>query len=660
MTEPRVLWSADKAAKEQSGLVRYMQWLEQHLQLTFEDYHALWKWSVEEPSVFWESIWRFFDVVSWSPYKEVRSRAPMPRTRWFEGATLNYAAQVFRNKTSQYPALVFSSERQQQPVALSWAEFEDRTARLQSFLKEQNIGKGDRIAAFLPNIPEASIALMATLSLGAIWSSCSPDFGTESVLDRFRQIEPRVLIATDGYTYNGKAYSRMAVIKKIAAALPSVEKIILVPYLEEKADAGELPTAILWQDVMKTPYEELTFTPVPFSHPIWVLYSSGTTGLPKAITHSHGGMLLEHLKYLSLHNDVKPGERFFWFSTTGWMMWNFLQASLLAGATMVLYDGSPGYPDLERLWKLVEEAGIHHFGTSAPFLLACMKKGLRPGEKYDLSQLRSIGSTGSPLPPEGFDYVYQQIKKKVWLCSMSGGTDVCTAWVGSCIVKPVYEGEIQCRCLGASLFAYDEAGKPVNNEVGEMVLTRPMPCMPLYLWGDPDYEKYQSSYFDTYPGVWRHGDWIRITPHQGVVILGRSDATLNRQGVRIGTSEIYRALGRIPAIKDALIVNLELPDGKDYMPLFVVLEASVTLTAALKETINKTLKQTYSPRHVPDDIFVAPDLPYTISGKKMEAPVKKILSGKTADLTRHSGAMRNPASLDYFMDFARRLKQPNA
>ncbi len=656
MAEPKVLWAAEKATKEQSGLVRYMQWLEQHLKLTFEDYHALWSWSVDNPSEFWESIWQFFHVQSSSPYTQVRSEAPMPRTRWFEGATLNYAAHVFRNKTTAYPALLFCSERRQQPVELSWEAFEDRTAALQAFFKQQQIRQGDRIAAFLPNIPEASVALMATLSLGAVWSSCSPDFGTESVLDRFRQIEPRILIATDGYTYNGKAYDRTAVVKKIAAALPSVEKIILIPYLDEAADAGQLPNALSWKDVLNTPHEELTFTPVPFSHPIWILYSSGTTGLPKAITHSHGGMLLEHLKYLSLHNDVKPGERFFWFSTTGWMMWNFVQASLLVGATMVLYDGSPGYPNLERLWKLADQARIHHFGTSAPFLLACMKKGLRPAENYALSNLRSIGSTGSPLPPEGFDYVYRRIKKTVWLCSMSGGTDVCTAWVGSCILKPVYEGEIQCRCLGAALFAYNDSGEPVDNQVGEMVLTRSMPCMPVYFWGDPDYEKYYSSYFEIYPEVWRHGDWILVTSHGGVVILGRSDATLNRQGVRIGTSEIYRALGRIPAIKDALIINLELPDGKDYMPLFVVLEAPETLTAALKETINRTLKQTYSPRHVPDNIFEAPDLPYTISGKKMEAPVKKILTGKTTDLGRHKGAMRNPESLDYFMDFAKRLK----
>ncbi len=649
-----VLWLPERRVKAQSNIAAYMNWLADRQALSFKDYHALWQWSVDHPGAFWESIWNYFEVRSYTSYHTVLSDDPMPHARWFEGATLNYAEHIFRNKTTAYPALFFCSEIRQ-PSEMSWKDLEARTAALQAYLELHGVSAGDRVAAFIPNIPEASIALFATISLGAVWSSCSPDFGAESVLDRFRQIEPKVLIAVDGYRYNGKPYDRIGEVKQIKALLPSVEKVILIPYLNKAESTKDLGDAVLWEEVMATAHGALHFTPVPFSHPIWVLYSSGTTGLPKAITHCHGGMLLEHLKYLSLQNDVKPGERFFWFSTTGWMMWNFVQAALLVGGTMVLYDGSAGYPGLEMLWKLAEQIPIHHFGTSAPFLLACMKKQLAPCDQFDLSALRSIGSTGSPLPPEAFNYVYEHIKKEIWLCSMSGGTDVCTAWVGSCILKPVYRGEIQCRCLGASLYAYNEKGRPVENEVGEMVITQPMPCMPVYFWNDGDFKRYHAGYFEQFPGVWRHGDWIRITPHDGVVILGRSDATLNRHGVRIGTAEVYRALNSLGEIKDALIVNLELSDGKNYMPLFVVLEPGIKLTGSLKTKIKETLSMHYSPRHVPDAIFEAPDLPYTISGKKMEAPVKNILMGKAMKRSVNKGTMRNPEAVAYFKRFARRL-----
>ena len=651
---PRVLWSAEKHLKAQSGIAQYMQWLYNEKGMTFAGYRELWEWSVKNTSSFWESVWQYFKIKSHTPYTAVCSADPMPHTKWFEGATLNYAAHIFRNKSKKRPALIFCSERQA-PISISWSAFEKQTAALQSFLKKEQVGKGDCVAAYLPNIPEASVGLLATIATGAIWSCCSPDFGLESVLDRFRQIAPKVFIAVDGYTYNGKPYSRIEIVKKIKAALPSVEKVVIIPYLNKNGAYRGITDAVPWEEVMNTDSASLTFEPLPFSHPIWILFSSGTTGLPKAITHSHGGMLLEHLKYLSFHNDVKAGEKFFWFTTTGWMMWNFVQASLLTGATMVLYDGSPGYPNMGRLWKLIEETGIHHFGTSAPFILACRKKQLQPGKEFDLSTLRSIGSTGSPLPPEGFRYVYKNIKKEVWLCSMSGGTDVCTAWVGSCILKPVLEGEIQCRCLGASIFAYDESGEAVKEKVGEMVVTRSMPCMPIYFWGDKDFKRYHSSYFEVYPDKWRHGDWIKVTQNDGIVILGRSDATLNRQGVRIGTAEIYRALAQIKEIKDALIVNLEKPDGKDFMPLFVVLEKPGNLTSALKDKIKDTLKSTYSPRHVPDDILEVPDLPYTISGKKMEAPVKKILLNRQNMSSTQKGAMRNPGSLDFFEKYARQF-----
>lgn len=654
MVSPRKLWTPSKIFIEHANFHRYLLWLQRKHKLTFDDYESLWKWSVDHPADFWESIWEFFEVKSYAPFKEVMSKEAMPHTKWFEGATLNYAEHIFRNKTDEYSAILFASERQAL-TKISWENLEKQTAALQHLFKQINLQPGDRVAAYIPNIPQATISLLATISLGAVWSSCSPDFGTGSVLDRFRQIEPKILIAVDGYSYNGKLYDRMEVVREIAHNLPTVEKIILVPYLHDDPDITGLKNVEIWNEIIKAPSLKLSFMPVPFSHPMWILYSSGTTGMPKAITHSHGGMLLEHLKYLSLHNDVKPGENFFWFSTTGWMMWNFVQASLLVGATAILYDGSPGYPDLNVLWKLAAQAPIHHFGTSAPFIIACMKAGLKPGEANHLSALRSIGSTGAPLPSEGFDYVYENIKKDVWLCSMSGGTDICTAWVGGNPLRPVYEGEIQCRCLGCAMCAYGEEGKPLPaGEVGEMAVTKAMPCMPVYFWNDPEFKRYESSYFEMFPGIWRHGDWIMITSRDGLIILGRSDTTLNRQGVRIGTAEIYRAVDKIAEIKDSLIVNIELPHGGDYMPLFVLMKEGKLLTEEIKNNIRQQLRKDCSPRHVPDAIIAVPDIPYTISGKKMEAPVKRILMGKSPEKAANRGAMRNPESLDFFVEYMKK------
>lgn len=647
MDSSRKLWTPSEKFLQQSNLTRYSEWLNEKKGFTLKNYHALWQWSVDNPADFWKSVWQFFEIKSYTSYKEVMSKDAMPHTKWFEGASLNYAEHIMRNNTDERPAILFISERSS-AKKISWLELERDAAALQQFLKEHGVNPGDRVAAFIPNIPQATVSLIATISLGAVWSSCSPDFGAGSVLDRFRQIAPKVLIAVDGYQYGGKSYDKTDVVQEICDNLPSVEKVIVIPYLNSKPDISNLKRAVLWNDVMAGDRAELNFTPVPFSHPIWILYSSGTTGMPKAITHSHGGMLLEHLKYLSLHNDVHAGENFFWFSTTGWMMWNFVHASLLVGATIVLYDGSPGYPDMNVLWKLTSELPIHHFGTSAPYIIACMKNELHPGKDFNLSALRSIGSTGSPLPPEGFDYVYEHIKRDVWLCSMSGGTDICTAWVGGNPWKPVLEGELQSRSLGCAMYAYDEEGRSVTDEVGEMVVVNPMPCMPVYFWNDENYERYESSYFEMYPGVWRHGDWVKITSEGGVVILGRSDTTLNRQGVRIGTAEIYRAVDKIPEVKDSLIVNIELTHGGDYMPLFVVMQEGKSLTPEIVSRINQQLKTECSPRHVPDKIIVVPDIPYTISGKKMEAPVKKILMGKPVEKAANKGAMRNPESLNFF------------
>ena len=655
---PAKLWLPSEDFIQNSNLKKYLDWLRKTQSLNFSNYHELWKWSTGFPEKFWESLWQYFEIIAHSPYREVLTSHKMPGAQWFTGSTLNYAEHVFRTASEERPAIIFSSERQDY-VEITWDELRSQVASMAAYLREAGVEKGDRVAAFLPNIPEATIAFLAACSIGAIWSSCSPDFGASSVVDRFAQIEPKVLFAVDGYSYNGKAFPKQAVVEELMSKLPSVKVLVMVPYLEPSAPvmpAVKTAKVIWWNDTFRHG-QVLQFEPVPFEHPIYVLYSSGTTGIPKAITHSHGGNLLEHLKYLHFHNDVHPGERFFWFSTTGWMMWNFVNASLLAGATIVLYDGSPGFPDLNRLWKLAETAGIAHFGTSAPFLTACLKQGLAPGRDFDLSALRSIGSTGSPLPPEAFDWVYKNVKNDLWLCSMAGGTDVCTAWVGGCPFEPVYEGEIQCRCLGSSLEAWNEAGQPVVEEVGELVVTEPMPSMPVFFWGDKNNERYLASYFEMYPGVWRHGDWIKITERNSIIIYGRSDATLNRQGVRIGTAEVYRAVDKVPEIKDCLIVNIELISGGDYMPLFVVPAAGGKLTDELVRTIKRTLRTECSPRHVPDEVIEVPEIPYTISGKKLEAPVKKILMGVPVEKAANADSMKNPEALDFFVDFSKRVKK---
>lgn len=653
---PAVLWKPSLQWKEESNINQYIQWLREHYGVVCNDYDELWKWSVENVEEFWKSIARYFNVIWHQPYEQVVSNDGMPYTKWFEGGQLNYAEHIFRNASDDQTAILFQSEKH--PLkSIQWKEMKEKTAALQAFFLEHGVLPGDRIVAYLPNIPEATISLLAAMSIGAIWSSCSPDFGGDSVVERFQQVAPKILIVADGYWYNGKCFDRTSVIEDISAAIPSIEKVILIPYVQSTtAIKKEEKNVLLWSDVVTTTNKGLRFIPVPFAHPIWILYSSGTTGKPKAITHSHGGVLLEHYKYLTFHNDVRPGEKFFWFTTTGWMMWNYVHAALLTGAAIVLYDGSPGYPDLNVLWQLAEKAGLHHFGTSAPYIMACKKAGIHPGESHNLSSLRSISSTGSPLPPEGFDYVYNNIKKDVWLCSMSGGTDVCTAFVGGCPLLSVYEGEIQCRALGCDLSAWDEKGNDIKEEVGEMVIKQPMPSMPVFFWNDEKFEKYEASYFDVYPGVWRHGDWVKITRRNGIVISGRSDATLNRQGVRIGTAEIYRAIDTISTIKDSLIVNIELPHGGDYMPLFVIMKENVVLTEDIKTQIKTALKSAYSPRHVPDEIIAVDDIPYTISGKKMETPVKKILMHMPLEKSINTGSVKNPESLNFFKSFAATIK----
>jgi len=650
---PRLLWQPSPELIQSSNLTQYANWLDERDGLTFENYETLRRWSVEHLETFWESLISYFGVTLHSPYERVLS-GEMPQARWFEGATLNYAEHVFRQKTTAHPALLVASESG--PLTeVSWESLERQTAALAAWLRRAGVQPGDRVAGYLPTIPEATVALLATLAVGAVWTSCSPDFGTASVLDRFRQVEPKVLIAVTGYQYGGKFFDKTEAVGELVAGLSSVEKLIEIqPTRSESGPvhATAFGTWVTWREVMWTDAESLVFTFVPFTHPIWILYSSGTTGLPKAITHGHGGVLLEHLKYLVFHNDVRPGERFFWYTTTGWMMWNFLNASLLAGATAVLYDGSPGFPNLNVLWKLAQDARVTHFGTSAPFLMSCQKAGISPGETFDLSALRTVGSTGSPLAPESFDYVYERVKADVWLSSMSGGTDVCTAWVGGCPWEPVFEGEIQCRCLGCDMVAFDEKAQPVVDEVGEMVIAQPMPSMPVFFWNDPDFTRYRASYFEDYPGLWRHGDFLKITPRGGVIIYGRSDATLNRQGVRIGTAEIYRAVESIPEITDSLIVHLERPDGSEFMPLFVVPREGVALDEALMARLKTEIRRQYSPRHVPDAVVAVPAVPYTLSGKKLELPVKKILLGQPLENVVNPGSVRNPEALGWFVTWA--------
>lgn len=658
------LWKPDRRLIDQSQMKRYLDWLFVKKGLYFRDYHDLWDWSTTDLEDFWLSIWQFFAVICHRDYQEVieKPASGMIGTRWFPGATLNYAEHVFRNKTADRPALLYQSE--QSPLkALSWSELEQQVAAVADFLRANDVKPGDRVVAVLPNIPEAVVAFLATNSVGAVWSSCSPDFGVTSIADRFRPIEPKILFAVDGYTYNGKGIDKADALNDLQGVLPTVKKVVWIPYLDPTFEPPTSPRGktVLWNTVLETPViAPLTFEPVPFEHPIWILFSSGTTGKPKAITHSVGGCLLEHLKALALHQDVQPGDRYFWYSTTGWMMWNYAVSSLLVGATLVLYDGSAGHPNLDVLWNLAERAKINHFGTGAAYLLACMRAGLAFGNAK-LGHLKTIGSTGSPLPPEGFRWVYESVKPNVWLVSLSGGTDVCSGFVGGCPLLPVYAGEIQCRMLGCKLESFDENGRPVRNELGEMVILEPMPSMPVYFWNDLENQRYQASYFEQYDGIWRHGDWIKITDRKTVVIYGRSDATLNRDGIRIGTSEVYSAVESVPEVADSLVVCLELHGGRYFMPLFVVLKNSpngqaTELDETMAQPIRQALRAQYSPRHVPDIIYQVPEIPYTISGKKVEMPVKKILMGVSPERIANRDTLRNPSALDTFIQLADTLK----
>ena len=655
VAEGTILWEPPSGLREGSRLADYMRWLERHRGSRYVDYEGLRQWSVSDISGFWSSIWQYFDLQFDNSYSEALSGDSMPGVRWFPGATLNYAAEVFRHSSDRWPAIIFQGEGR--PVeTIPWADLEGKVASVALGLRGMGIQAGDRVAGYLPNIPEAVIAFLACASLGAVWSSCSPDMGSASVVDRFRQIEPKVLFAVDGYRYAGKPFDRRSTVAEMRAALPSIKHVVLIPYLDSAADPAAIGGTTIWSTLMSD-YADPQYKKVPFEHPLWVLYSSGTTGLPKPIVQGHGGIVLEHLKALALHHDLKAGDRFCWFTTTGWMMWNYLVSGLLVGATIVLYDGSPGWPDMNALWDFAARTKLTTLGVGAAFITSCMKAGIMPGASHDLSHLTAIGSTGSPLPVEGFQWIYEQVKPDLWLGSASGGTDLCTAFVGACPLLPVRAGEIQCRCLGAAVEAFDDAGKPVVDQVGELVVTQPMPSMPLYFWNDPEGTRYRESYFEMFPGVWRHGDWIKVTPHGGVVIYGRSDATINRQGIRMGTSEFYRVVEELPEVLDSLVVDLEWLGRPSYLPLFIVPRPGVELDEPLTEKIRAAIRASLSARYLPNQIFAIAEVPRTLSGKKMELPVKRILLGVPVEKAANPDSMSNPGSLRFFVDLAARLHE---
>ena len=651
-----LLWEPSPQLIENSRLTEYLRWLQSERSLLFKTYEELWEWSVDDLEEFWRSIWDFFDVrADGNPSPALASRE-MPGASWFPGTSLNYAEHVFAGKDDAETAILHASELRELSE-LSWGELRAQVAAVAAGLRRLGVKRGDRVVAYLPNIPEAIVAFLATAGIGATWSSCSPDFGPASVIDRFAQIEPKVLFAVDGYRYGGKDFDRRDTVARLQEAMPTLARTVVLPYLDPEPDLGSLRDAMRWDELQaEGEGAELSFERVPFDHPLWVLYSSGTTGLPKAIVQGQGGILLEHLKKLHLHVDSHPGDRLFWFTTTGWMMWNFLVSGLLTKAAIVLYDGSPGYPDMNVLWDLAERAGVTMFGTSASYIAACMKDGVEPGAGRDLSNLKAVGSTGSPLSPEGFDWIYEHVGSDTWLFSTSGGTDLCTAFVGGVSLLPVYRGELQGRALGAAVEAWDEEGAAMIGEVGELVVTEPMPSMPLYLWGDEDGSRYRESYFEQYPGVWRHGDWIEITSRGTAVIYGRSDSTINRSGIRMGTSEIYRAVLSIDSIVDALVVDIPKAGTEGWMPLFVVLRDGVELDAELTKEIARRVRERCSPRHVPDEVFQIAEVPRTLSGKVLEVPVKRILMGTPVEQAASRDSLANPTALDYFTAMAADLE----
>ena len=651
-SQPPVLWSPNDDARSTTRLGRFLTLCEQRSGRTFADYGELWSWSVGDGlEECWAAIWDYFDVDAIEPYREVLDRRVMPGAVWFRGARLNYAHHILRwaDDGPDRVAIVARSQSRER-IELTWGELADQVARARRGLEALGVGEGDRVAAYLPNIPETIVAFLATASLGATWTSCAPEFGVQAVLDRFAQVEPKVLLAVDRYQYGRRTVSRVEELATIRAGLPSLLATVVVPY-PEASTSGD--AVVEWHELLAEA-APMSYAAVDAAHPLYVLYSSGTTGLPKPIVHGHGGILVEHLKVLGLHGDLGRDDRFFWFTTTGWMMWNFVVSGLLVGAQIVLYDGDPNADGPETLWRLAADERLTWFGGGAPFFSACQRAGIAPGEEFDLSELRAIGSTGAPLPADAFRWIYESVSSDVLLSPISGGTDVCSAFVGGSPLTPVWEGEIPARYLGAAVAAFDESGRSVVGEQGELVLTQPMPTMPIGFWADPDGSRYRAAYFEDFSGVWRHGDWIVVTERGSCVISGRSDATLNRGGVRVGTAEIYRVAEAIAGVVDSLVVHLEASDADDpgHLVLFVVLEEGAELDDDTLARIRTGLRTGLSPRHVPDEIHQVRSIPTTLSGKKLELPVKKILQGGDPATVASRGALKDPAALDAIVTIA--------
>lgn len=645
------IWRPSVERCQTARINDYTSWLAKKSDRRFEDYDALWQWSVTDLEGFWRSIWDYFDIRSPVAPTAALGCKDMPGAQWFPGTQVNFVEQVFRHASTDRPAIIAGDETGT-VRDISWAELEARVASLADFLRGRGVVAGDRVAAYLPNRPEAIIAFLASASLGAIWSICSPDMGPVSVLDRFRQIQPKVLIACDGYCYGGRTFDRRATVADMCRDLVSVDTLVIVSALADGDTGHYRLDAHTWHEATAG-RSELRFEWLGFDHPLWIVYSSGTTGIPKPIVHGHGGILLAMCVTLAFHNDLGPTDRYHWYSSTGWIMWNAQVGGLLVGSTVCIYDGNPGHPDFNTLWRFAGTAKCTFFGAGAAFYGSCLKAGIEPNQVADLKSLRSVGSTGSPLSAECYKWIYRHVGTgDIWLTAMSGGTDLAASFVAGNPTMPVYVEEMQCRVLGAAVFAYDDAGRPVSDQVGELVCTQPMPSMPLYFWNDPGRRRYIDSYYDMFPGVWRHGDWIRITPRGGAVIYGRSDSTINRYGIRMGTSELYRAIEAIPEVVDSLVVDLEYLGRPSYMPLFIVLRPGAELGEELKQRINARLRSALSARHVPNEIFSISEIPRTLSGKKLEVPIKKLLLGQPLEQVVNRDSMANPGSLAWFVTFA--------
>lgn len=646
-----VLWMPPPDVLKTTEIGRYVRWLREERALKFEGYDELWRWSVGDLEAFWRSVWDFYGVRAHTPPERVLAAREMPGARWFPGARLNYAERILTPSGDDGEVAIFAHSQTRAPFELTFGELREQVARARAGLRRLGVGPGDRVAAYLPNVPETVVAFLATASLGAIWVTCAPEFGPRSVIDRFGQLDPKVLLAVTGYRYGEKHIDRRAEVRDIRRALPTLEHVVHVPYVGGAEDV--LPDSVGWEELLSEE-EPLRCEPVPFDHPLYVLFSSGTTGKPKAIVHGHGGILLEHLKNLGLTWDLRPGARLMWFTTTAWMMWNALVSALLLRSAIVTMDGNPLYPDLAFQWRLAEQTGATMLGVAPAYLMACRKAGLEVGREFDLSSVRQIGAAGSPLPPEGFDWVYEQLGPDVLLNIGSGGTDVCTGIVQGSPLQPVYRGEISGPCLGVDAAAYDERGRPVVGEFGELVIRSPMPSMPLGFWNDPGDRRYRAAYFERFPGVWCHGDWIRFTERGSCVISGRSDATLNRGGVRLGTGEIYSVVESLEEVADSLVVHLEDAEGgPGELLLFVVPAPGTELDERLRSRIAATLRRELSPRHVPDAIEAVPSIPRTLSQKKLEVPVKRILRGARPEEVASRDSLLDPAALDAFAAYAR-------